>query len=61
MSLDLKTREQIRELNAQAWHDFKAHWPMEVLEFLVDLGVGTLLGVLLGLSLVLYVIERFPA
>lgn len=55
--MNLKTREQLRELNAQQWEDFKAHWPMELLDLLRDLGAGTLLGVLLGLSCVLYALE----
>lgn len=56
--MNLKTREQLRELNAQEWADFKAHWPMHLLALLVDLGGGMLLGVLLGLSCLLYVVER---
>lgn len=58
MSKTLKTREQLRELNAQDWADFKAHWPMRLWELLMDFGAGTLLGVLLGLSMLLYVLER---
>lgn len=61
MKLDLKTREQLRDLNAQQWADFKAHWPMEVLGLVRDLGVGTLLGMLLGLSLVLWSLSLVPA
>lgn len=57
MSKTLKTREQLRELNAQDWADFKAHWPMRLWELLMDFGAGTLLGVLLGLSMLLYVLE----
>lgn len=56
--LDLKTREELRELNAQSWEDFKAHWPMEVLDVLIALGAGTLLGVALGLSAVLYALQQ---
>ena len=58
MSKTLKTSEQLRELNAQDWADFKVHWPMRLLELLMDFGAGTLLGVLLGLSMLLYVLER---
>lgn len=54
--MNLKTREQLRELNAQDWADFKAHWPMRVTELALDVGAGTLLGVLLGLSAVLSVV-----
>lgn len=60
MRLDLKTREQLRELNAQDWQDFRAHWPMRFWELLMDVGAGTLLGLLLGISSVLYVMERYP-
>jgi hypothetical protein len=56
--LKLKTREQLAELNAQAWADFKAHWPMHVLEICRDAGTGTLLGVALGLALVIEVLPR---
>jgi len=56
MKLDLKTREQLRELNAQQWADFKRHWPMEVFRLLADMGVGLLLGMLLGLALLLFVL-----
>lgn len=61
MKLDLKTREQLRDLNAQQWLDFKTQWPMHVFYLLVDFGGGTLLGVLLGLSLFLYVLQHVPA
>lgn len=61
MKLDLKTREQLRDLNAQQWLDFKTQWPMHVFDLLVDFGGGTLLGVLLGLSLFLYVLQHVPA
>lgn len=61
MSLNLKTREQLRELNAQDWQDFRAHWPMRLFQLLVDVGAGTLLGLLLGLSLVLYVLRSVAA
>lgn len=54
----LKTREQLCELNAQEWADFKVHWPMHVLGLAKDFGAGTLLGVLLGFSMLLYVLER---
>lgn len=57
MSLDLKTREQLRELNAQSWADFKAQWPMHVYDLLLAFGGATLLGVALGLSGVLYALE----
>lgn len=60
MKLDLVTRERLRELNAQQWQDFKAHWPMHVYDLLVDFGGATGLGVLLGLSLVLYALEVMP-
>lgn len=61
MRLDLKTREQLRELNAQQWADFRAHWPLRLWDLLMDIGAGTLLGLLLGLSVLLYVIQRWPA
>lgn len=61
MKLDLKTREQLRDLNAQDWLDFRAHWPMRLLELLVDVGAGTLLGLLLGLSVVLYALRSLGA
>lgn len=61
MKLDLKTREQLRELNAQDWSDFKAHWPMRLVDFLTDLGAGTLLGLILGLSVVLYALRSLGA
>jgi F0F1-type ATP synthase assembly protein I len=60
MKLDLKTREQLRELNAQQWSDFKVQWPMHIFDLLVDFGGGTLLGVLLGLSLFLCVLQSLP-
>lgn len=58
MSLNLKTREQLRELNAQAWSDFKAHWPMGLVACVREFAVGTLLGVALGLSLVVWALYR---
>lgn len=58
LSKDLKTVEHLRKLNEQEWADFKAHWPMRLWELLMDFGAGTLLGVLLGLSMLLYVLER---
>ncbi len=61
MKLDLKTREQLRDLNAQQWADFKAHWPMHLVEFLNDFGAGTILGLLLGLACVLHVLAEVSA
>jgi len=61
MKLDLKTREQLRELNAQDWSDFKAHWPMRLVDLLIDFCAGTLLGLLLGLSVVLYALRSLGA
>lgn len=55
--MNLRTREQLRELNAQDWADFKSHWPMRVIELVLDIGAGTLLGVLLGLALLLAALE----
>lgn len=57
--MNLRTREQLRELNAQDWQDFKAHWPMRAIELCLDIGAGTLLGVLLGLSALLAVLDGF--
>lgn len=61
MKLDLKTREQLRDLNSQDWSDFKAQWPMRVVELLLDVGAGTLLGLLLGLSVLLYALRSLGA
>lgn len=61
MKLDLKTREQLRDLNAQQWADFKAHWPMHFVEIFKDLFLGTLLGAALGLSLSLYALQQVTA
>lgn len=55
--MDLKTREQLRELNAQQWADFKAHWPMEVLCFLRDFGFSAALGASLGFASAIYYLQ----
>lgn len=54
--LDLRTRRQIRLVNAQYWADFKQHWPMELLQLLLDTGSGFLAGVALALSLFVYLL-----
>ena len=51
------SREQLRELNAQAWSDFRAHWPMEVLRLLLDVGGGFCFGFALGLAFLVFVLE----
>lgn len=50
----LITRRRLAELNAQSWQDFKAHWPMEVLRILGDLGGGFAFGLALVLALFVY-------
>ncbi len=55
--MNLVTPERLRELNAQDWQDFKAHWPMRLTDLLLDFGAGTLLGTALGLALVLYAVQ----
>lgn len=60
MKLNLRTRRQLALLNAQDWRDFKAHWPMRVYELVMEFAGGTLLGVVLGLSLFLYALEQLP-
>jgi len=57
----LRTRRQLRLINAQSWADFKQHWPMEVLHFLMDIGWGVLLGVSFGLAVVIYVLHSLGA
>lgn len=39
------------------WASFRHNWPMLVFDLLVDFGGATALGVLLGLSIVLYALE----
>lgn len=55
-----KSRTALRELNAQDWQDFKAHWPMRVLDVAADFGCGTVLGVLFGLAVFIYGMELMP-
>lgn len=50
--------DELRELNAQEWQDFKAHWPMRVLDLAIDLGAGTVLGVALGLAALIATMEH---
>lgn len=57
----LRTRRQLKLLNAQAWADFKRYWPMHLLDFLNEFGWGVLLGVLLGLAVVIYALHSFEA
>lgn len=58
MKLTLRTRRELAVLNAQDWADFKAHWPMHLVELLARFAVATLLGLAFGLSLALWALER---
>lgn len=51
-------RAHARGLAADQWDDFRKHWPRHVLELLLDIGAGTLLGVALGLSALIYALHR---
>lgn len=53
----LVTRRRLAELNAQDWADFRAHWPMRVLDLIGELGGGFLFGVCLGLAAVLWALH----
>jgi hypothetical protein len=57
-SLHTITRKRLAVLNRQEWEDFKQHWPMELLRLALDACWGTLLGILLGLSIVVWVLEQ---
>ena len=50
-------RAHARGLAADAWSDFKAHWPMHVFDMLREAGVGTLLGAALGFAAAIYVLQ----
>lgn len=54
-----RRRRELRILNAEAWADFKEHWPADVLWVLRDCGGGFLFGVALGLAAVVQVVIRF--
>lgn len=54
----LITREQLRDLNAQSWEDFKCHWPMELFRLFVDICGGFAFGLCLCLALFLYALEN---
>jgi hypothetical protein len=51
------TRRRLAQLNAQAWEDFRAHWPMHVLQLVQDFSAGFLAGTALGLALLVYALD----
>jgi len=57
----LRTRRQLRLLNAQHWADFKQHWPMEVFDLFCQIVGGFLFGVALGLATLIYALSQVPA
>ena len=54
-------RQRHADERARDWQDFRQQWPMHLCEFLKDFGAGTLLGVALSLSLVLWVLSEVAA
>ena len=53
-----RSRRQRLLMAADAWRDFRDHWPMRLLELLGQLGSGFICGLLLGLAAVLYALEQ---
>jgi len=49
--------QQLKELNAQDWADFKAHWPMRVMDAFKEVCGGFVVGVFSGLLAVMWAIK----